>query len=29
LVAEDAIRVHFQKNNLVLQSRLVKSNPIL
>jgi len=29
LVSEDAIRDHFQKNNLVLQSRLVKSNPVL
>ena len=29
LVSEDAIRNHFQKNNLVLQSRLVKPNVFL
>lgn len=29
LVSEDAIRNHFQKNNLVLQSRLVKPNLVL
>jgi hypothetical protein len=29
LVSEDAIRNHFQKNNLVLQSRLVKPNVML
>ena len=29
LVSEDAIRNHFQQNNLVLQSRLVKPNAML
>ncbi len=29
LVSEDAVRDHFQKNKLVLQSRLVKPNPVL
>ncbi|CUR51995.1 protein of unknown function [Nitrosotalea devaniterrae] len=29
LISEDAIRNHFQKNNLVLQSRLVKPNAFL
>lgn len=29
LVSEDAIRNHFQKNNLVLQSRIIKPNLML